>query len=384
LCESHEWRNWSGYLAASTYEATHEREYYSIRNSAALIDVSPLFKYEVSGPDALRLVNRVMTRDVRTCKVGQVMYTAWCDQDGKLIDDGTIARLDDRRFRITAADPSLRWFQDVGYGMNASVTDVSQDLAALALQGPNARNILQAVVNDIDFDQLKYFHWAHGNADGFPLTVTRTGYTGDLGYELWVEPKHAVRLYEILLDKGKGYGVTPAGMLALDIARIEAGLILIEIDYISSVKALIASQHSSPYEVGLGWTVKLNQGNDFVGRKALLRERTRGARRLLVGLEVRWTDLEKLFGKVDLPPQVAGRASRDPVPVYKDGKQIGQATSRTFSPLLKKYIGLAMIDSRYAAPGLQVDVEMTVEYHRKRASATVVPLPFFNPERKRA
>ncbi|MFQ5419360.1 MAG: aminomethyltransferase family protein, partial [Anaerolineae bacterium] len=220
--ESHEWRNWSGYLAASLYEPSHEREYYAIRNSAAAIDVSPLFKYEISGPDAARLVDRIITRDVSKCRVGQVLYAPWCDEDGKVIDDGTIARLDENHFRITAADPNLRWFQDVGFGMNARVIDVSQELAALSLQGPNSRAVLNTLITNIDFDKLGYFRLAHGTMDGFPITVTRTGYTGDLGYELWVHPEFAERLWDCLMDTGRGYGILPAGMVALDMARIEA------------------------------------------------------------------------------------------------------------------------------------------------------------------
>lgn len=382
LCQSHEWRNWVGYLVAGTYEPTHEREYYAVRNSAALFDISPLFKYEISGPDALRLVNRIMTRNIAKCAVGQVMYSPWCDEAGKVIDDGTISRLAENRFRLTAADPNLRWFQDCGFGLDVNVIDVTTHLAALALQGPNARKILKTVARGVDLDQLKYFRLAEATADGFPLTITRTGYTGDLGYELWVAPEHAERLWDLLMDHGHGYGITPAGLVALDIARIEAGLLLIEVDYISAHKALIEAQKSSPFEIGLGWTVALDKG-DFVGRKALLAERERGSKWQFVGLDIHWDSLEKLFGAVDLPPLVAGRASRLPVPVYKNGLQIGQITSRTFSPLLKKYIGIGAVKSQYAALGSQVEVEITVEYSRQTGTATIVKTPFFDPERKR-
>lgn len=382
LCESYEWRNWSGYLAASVYEPAHEREYYAIRNSAALIDISPLFKYEITGPQAARLVDRVMTRNVARCKVGQVLYSPWCDEDGKVIDDGTIARLDENHFRVTSADPSLRWFQDCGYGMDAQVTDVSQELATLALQGPNSRTILKKVVDGIDFDALKFFHLAQGTVDDFAITVTRTGYTGDLGYELWVRPSHALQLWDHLIDTGTAYGLLPAGMVALDMARIEAGLLLIEIDYISSHKAVIEAQKSSPYELGLGWTVQLD-GDPFIGRKALIAEKQQGSKWAFVGLHIDWVHLEKLYGAVDLPPQVTGRASRHAVPIYKNGRQIGQATSQTFSPVLKKYIAIGTVLSQYAAPGTPVEVEITVEYSRQKARATIVPTPFYDPAQKR-
>ncbi len=175
LCESHEWREWAGYLAASLYQPSHEREYYAIRNSAALIDVSPLFKYEISGPDAVRAVDRILPRDVGRCQVGQVLYSPWCDEEGKVIDDGTIARLEENVFRITAAGRNLRWFEDVAYGFDAQVEDVSRSLAALSLQGPNSRAILKEVVADADVDGLGYFRLARGSVNGAPLTVTRTG-----------------------------------------------------------------------------------------------------------------------------------------------------------------------------------------------------------------
>ena len=383
LMESYEWRNWAGYIAASLYEPTHEREYWAIRNSAGLIDVSPLFKYEVTGPDAVRLVDRIMTRDITRCRVGQVMYSPWCDEQGQVIDDGTIARLDTNHFRLTAADPSLRWFQDVGYGLEAQVVNVTTDLAALAIQGPNSRAILKQIVRGMDLDKLKYFWLAQGMVDDFPITVTRTGYTGDLGYELWLRPKYAERLWDCLMEVGQAYGLLPAGIVPLDMVRIEAGMIMLGVDYISSHLAVIESQKSSPYEIGLGWAVKLEAG-DFIGRRALIAEKARGSEWAFVGLQVHWTDLERLYGEEDLPPQVAGRPSRNAVPVYKNGKFIGQMTSHTFSPILKQYIGIATIYTTYANEGSLVDVEVTVEYKRKVAKATIMKTPFFDPPRKRS
>ncbi|MDX1414925.1 MAG: aminomethyltransferase family protein, partial [Candidatus Promineifilaceae bacterium] len=359
-CESFEWRSWSGYLAAGVYEPTFEREYFAIRNSAAVIDVSPLFKYEIIGPDAARVVDRIVTRDVSKCRVGQVMYSPWCNEEGKVIDDGVIARIDEDRLRMTAADPNLNWFTDVGFGFNAQVRDVTADLAALALQGPNSRAILKELdISGIDFDGLKYFRLAQGRLDNFPITVTRTGYTGDLGYELWVAPQNAETLWDHLMDAGAMYGILPAGMVALDITRIEAGFPLIEIDYISAHHARIEEQKSSPFEIGLGWAVALD-GSSFIGQKALRAEKERGSTWALIGIAIDWVDLERLFNKVNLPPQVTGRASREAVPLYKGGKQIGQITSSTFSPVLKKYIGMGTVLSEYATTGTQVEVEITV------------------------
>ena len=363
------------------YEMYHEREYWSIRNAAALIDVSPLFKYEFTGPEALTAVNRIMTRDLNTCRIGQVFYSPWCDDHGKIIDDGTISRLDENRLRVTAADPSLRWFQDVARGMDVEIRDVSEKLAALALQGPNAGAVLGRLVNGID--ALKYFHLANTRYNGQPLTITRTGYTGDLGYELWIAPEHAPALWDDLMRAGEAYGIMPAGLAALDISRIEAGLILIDVDFISSPRTFIPEQKSSPFEVGLGWTVKFSKGNDFIGRKALEVEAANPSDWVLAGMEIDWVSLEEIYGAANLPPQVTGRARRDSVPVYTGHRQVGYVTSHTFSPILKKYVGMATLERRFAAPGTELEMEFTVEHHRKRARTKVVQLPFLDLDRKR-
>jgi aminomethyltransferase len=383
LCTTQEWRDWSGYLSAITYQPSHEVEYYAVRNAAGLLDVSPLYKYEVSGPDALRLVDRVMTRDIAKCKIGQVMYSPWCDEDGKTIDDGTIARLGEQHFRLTAADPSLRWFQDVGYGMNAEVRDVSTQLAALALQGPNSRAILKQLFPNAGLDGLRYYHLAQSEFERQSLTITRTGYTGDLGYELWIAAEHAPKLWDRLMEVGAGYGILPVGLAALDILRVEAGLLLIEVDYTSTQHARIDMQKSSPYELGFGWAVHLDKP-DFIGKRGLEIEKKNRPPRSFVGLEVDWHDLEKLFGDMNLPPQVAGRASRTPVPLYANGKHIGQATSMVFSPILKKYVALATVQRGYAQTGQELEFEITVEYVRQQATAKVSKLPFYDPPQKKA
>jgi aminomethyltransferase len=383
LCKSFEWRDWSGYLAAASYHPTHEHEYFAIRNAAALIDVSPLFKYEISGPQAGELVNRIITRDISKCAVGQVIYTPWCDDDGKVIDDGTVSRLDTDQYRITTAEPNLAWFQDCAIGFRAFIRDRSENLAALAIQGPSSRKILRTIRGLEDIDNLGYYRLMNLTVDNFPLAISRTGYTGDLGYELWVQRDHAENLWDRLFYAGQGYGLLPVGMQALDIARIEAGLILLQIDYISSRRAMIEAQRSSPFELGLGWTVDLKKSN-FVGKKALLRDYSAGVGWKLVGLEVDWLSLEKEFGKVDLVPQVVGKASRLSIPIYWNSRQVGHASSHTFSPVLKRYIALASLESKYAKSGTELALEITVEYTRRDAKAKVVKLPFFNPPRKKA
>ncbi|HRN51061.1 MAG TPA: aminomethyltransferase family protein [Anaerolineales bacterium] len=383
LCTTQEWRDWSGYFSAITYGPSHEVEYYAVRNAAGLMDASPLYKYEIRGADAERLLDRMVTRNVAKSRVGQVLYTPWCDEDGKVIDDGTLARLGKNHFRLTAADPSLRWLQDVGYGLDVELRDVSTELAALALQGPNSYPILKSLVSNLKLKTLRYYNLLQTEFNNSALTITRTGYTGDLGYELWIAAEHAATLWDGVMQAGAGYGIMPLGLAALDILRVEAGLLLIEVDYSSTLHARIPEQQSSPYEIGLGWAVDLDKG-DFIGKQALQAEHAAGTPRSLVGLEVDWHDLERLFGEANLPPQVAGRASRTAVPVYANGQHVGQATSMVFSPILKKYIALATVRSEYAARGTPLEFEITVEYERKRAGATVSKMPFYNPAQKRA
>lgn len=383
LCTSNEWREWSGYLSAVTYDHTHEREYFAIRDSAALIDVSPLYKYDLVGPQAERLINRIVTRDLRRAGDGQIFYTPWCDDDGKIVDDGTVWRMAADRFRVTAADSSLRWFQDCGVGLEVEVRDVSGSLAALALQGPKSREVLLRAAGGERLEELGYYRLTEAEIGQAPILVTRTGYTGDLGYELWFAPEHAGAVWERLMRAGEPYGLRPAGLAALDLARIEAGLLLIEVDYTSSLKALSQRRTSSPFELGLEWTVALD-GPDFIGRRALLAERERGSNWAFVGLDVQWSELDRLYGEFDLAPQVAGRASRLAAPLYANGRQVGQATSLAFSPLLKRYIALASVERPYHRAGQRLELELTIEYQRVPAEAKVVRKPFYDPPHKRS
>jgi aminomethyltransferase len=382
LCESLNYREWSGYYAVSVYEMQHEHEYNAIRNSAALIDITPLFKYRVTGRDATKFVNRVISRDIHKVAVDQVIYCCWCDPEGKVIDDGTITRLGENDYRWTAADPSLRWFQQNALALEVNIEDISEQVAALALQGPTSGKLLHAAA-EADVANLKYFRVTHGKIAGVQVDISRTGYTGDLGFEIWMPWKDAVKVWDELTKKGKAFDIHPAGMIALDIARIEAGLILIEVDYISSKKALIDSQKYSPAEIGLGKLVDLKKEN-FVGREALVVERKKGPERTLVGLEINWNEVEALYDKIGMPPQVPSMASRVAVPVYRGGKHVGKATSTTWSPTLKKMIALACVNREHSAVGTTLHIELTVEAVRHAVSAKVVTLPFFNPARKTA
>ncbi|HSC26852.1 MAG TPA: aminomethyltransferase family protein [Vicinamibacterales bacterium] len=382
LCESLNYREWSGFYAVSAYEGHHEHEYNAIRNAAALIDVSPLFKYLVSGRDAARLVDRVITRDVAKMAQGQVFYTPWCDERGKVIDDGTVSRLDEQTFRWTAADPSLRWFRQNAAGLDVSIEDISEEVAALALQGPTTARLLR-IVSDVDIDRLKYFRVAAGTIAGVKVDVSRTGYTGDLGYEIWIPAEAAVRVWDALMSEGRSFDIRPTGMLALDVARVEAGLLLIDVDFFSSKKAVIEAQKYTPYEMGLGRLVSLDKGR-FIGQRPLREEHRRGHARQVVGLEIDWTAVEKIYEEIGLPPAVGATASRVAVPVYAGSRQVGRATTTTWSPVLKRMIALATIDRPHYKEGTGLQIEVTVEAVRYKVPATVVRTPFFNPPRKTA
>jgi aminomethyltransferase len=382
LCVSQNWRTWSGYFVASSYDVVHDYEYHAIRNSAGLIDVSPLYKYDVRGRDALKLVNRVITRDAAKCAVGQALYSCLCEDDGAVIQDGTLFRLAEDHFRFHLADASFRWLKLNAFGMDVSIEEVSEQIAALALQGPNAFEILRKIV-DVDLTQLRFFRFKRGKILEVPVIISRTGYTGDLGYEIWFGAAHAEGIWDLLVEKGKGFGIKPAGMLALDVARLEAGFILLEVDYISAEKAMIASQKYSPFEIGLGWTVDLKKDH-FVGSKALRQLNGRAPSRQIVGLEINLSDYEYLFRQAGLPPQFPIAAWRGGVPVYKDEKQVGHATTGGWSPTLKKYIALATVEQEFNQTGTQLEIEATVNYARKTTGVTVVKLPFYDPVRKRA
>ncbi len=380
--EAQQWRRWSGFLVASAYEMSHEREYHAIRSSAALFDVSPLKKYSVSGRDASRLLDRIVTRNVAACQPCQVLYTPWCDSRGKVVDDGTLHRLGEDHYRLTSAEPNLSWLHDNARGMRTTIEDVSDSIAALSLQGPLARAILEHAAQR-DFKTLKYFRLTNASIGGASIVISRTGYTGDLGYEVWIDAADALPVWDALMDAGEPYGITPAGMLALDIARIEAGLILLDVDYVSARKALIPAQLSSPFELSLGWTVKLDKGS-FNGAHALREEQAKAPEWMLVGLEIEWPSFERVFESLGLAPRLSATASRVSVPVYADGRQVGYATSSTWSPLLKRFIALAHLEAPFVSPGRSVEFEITVEHRRHRANAKVRTLPFYDPERKRA
>jgi aminomethyltransferase len=381
-CLPQNWRRWAGCITVGSYDLGLDREYWAIRDAAALIDVSPLMKYLIEGPDAERLLDRMIPRNVARLAIGQVYYTGWCDEEGKLLDDGTVTRLGEQRFRLTSAEPSLRWLHMNAFGMNVTITEVTDRMAALSLQGPKSRAILNRCCES-SLDGLKFFRMMENRLDGRAVSISRTGYTGDLGYEIWMDPADALAIWDALMAAGDDYGLIPCGILAMDMARVEAGLFMLDVDYTAANHAWIASQKSSPYEMGLGWTVALDKPGYFVGRRALEREAREGSAWKLVGLEVDWEGLEKVYGAVGLPPQIPGTAVRSSLPVMRDGRQVGYASTSTWSPVLKKYIALVHLERPHYEPGTRVEVEVTAEHKRRYAPGSVVALPFYDPPWKR-
>ncbi len=386
LATSRRWKEWSGYAAVCTFDAHLDREYFAIRQSAGLLDASPLFKFEIAGPDSAAFLDHVWSRRVSRLRPGRVAYGCWCDDSGAVLDDGTITRLDDERWRMTSAEPALAWLLERSRGFDVRLEDVSTDLAALSLQGPTSREIVRAVFGE-RAAELRFFGGCEANLvigkRRCGAYVTRTGYTGDLGYEIWLPAAEALTAWDALMEAGAPHGITPQGLDALDVARIEAGFLLNGVEYKGAKAARIPSQKSTPFELGLDWCVDLDR-EPFVGQAALRPEAARGPRRRLVGLVADWDETERLFDAVGLPPEMPAGAWRDGRPVFDGARQIGYATSGAWSPTLKKNLALATVEARYATPGTVLRLELTVEYERKSVRAVVTPRPFFDPPRKRA
>lgn len=381
LMQADQWRRWAGYSVASAYEFTHDREYFAMRNACVLIDVSPLCKYHITGKDALAFLNRLVTRDVSKIAVGSMMYTPWCDSRGKIIDDGTIAHLGENTYRLTSAEPNLRWLEDNAVGMDVKIEEVTEQIASLSLQGPRSRDLLMTLT-DAPLGGVKYYDFVNCKIAGEDVMISRTGYTGDLGFELWLDASKAEHVWDVLIEAGRAFALQPAGIWALDVARIEAGLIMLDIDYTPANKAMTDGQTSTPLELGLSWAVSWKKGN-FVGRKALWSEKQNGSSIVIVGLEVDHKEYERQHHALGLTVPYPFVAWRAVVPLYANGEQVGYATSGVWSPTLKKYIALGHIKPQCAQPGTVLTIDLIVDRYRKPFEATVRSLPFFNPVRKK-
>ena len=377
------WKDWAGYHAVRSYDTTHDREYFALRHSAGLIDVSPLQKYEVRGKDAARFLAFVMVRDIRRLREGRMTYLCWCDDAGKVLDDGTVGRLGREHYRVTSNHPALTWLTRHADGYDVTIEDSTDRFGTLALQGPKSRDVACALAGPA-VAGLKFFRIMPAEIAGTPGWISRTGYTGDLGYELWVERDAALAAYDAVIEAGRPYRLEPTGLDAMDVTRVEAGFVLNGVDYFSANRCMIEARKSTPDEINLGWSVELDR-EPFVGSRAIAEERERGQVWHLVGLEYDWDEYEALFAEFGLPPHVRPGAWRDAVPVYDaEGRQVGQATSGAWSPILKKNLALASVRPGWHEPGMRLSVEVTVEYERRRVRATVARTPFFDPPRKRA
>ncbi|MEY3726186.1 MAG: Aminomethyltransferase [Chloroflexota bacterium] len=383
LNQARRWRKWSGFFIADSYFPAHDLEYHAIRFSAALFDVTPMCKYRVSGPDAAKLVDRVITRRVDRIKPMRAIYTPWCDQDGRVLDDGTVALLADGSYFWTAAEPQHGWLDAASEGLNVTIEDLTERLCALSLQGPCSRDVLSGAVGR-DMSDLPFFGRADVSIAGVPVSISRTGYSGDLGYELWIPFEQGLPVWDALIKSGENYTLRVAGMEALDVARLEAGLIMAGVDYHSSRTARHPSLAVSPYEIGMDRLVDLDKPS-FIGKRALMDEvASGGPANRLVGLELDLNVFEGAYLDLGYAIEHPLRAWRHVTPLTRKGETIGRATSGTFSPLLKRSIALGFLPSKHAEVGSSVGIEWQIEETRQQIPATVVPLPFLDLPRKRS
>jgi aminomethyltransferase len=361
---------WNGYTTVDVFSSV-EHEYFAIRNASTLYDLSPMAKYRIAGPDALRFLNRLVTRDLARLKPDRVAYAVWCNDAGHLIDDGTVFRLGESEYRLCAQERQLDWLLDSAIGFDVEILDVTEAVAGLALQGPTACAVLKAL-GLMGIERLKPFDIGYFPLGGIALTVSRTGFTGDLGYEVWMDPGDAETVWDRLMAAGRSRGIRPLGSRALNIARIEAGFLLPNVEFLSAERTLRVARERSPFELGLDWLVDFQKGH-FTGRRALLAERRAGVARRLVGLDI------------------AGNKPAHNALVYsaRSGRrEIGSVTSATWSPTSKRNIAYALLDAPYVSLGSEVWVEIYVNselsWERRMRPARVVDKPFFAPERRRA
>ena len=380
------WSHWSGHLASEKYQVAEKFEYFAIRNSAGMFDSSPLYKYRIHGRDAERFLAGVLARDIRACRPGHAQYTTWCDDRGFVVEDGVILRHAADEFLLTAAEPNFAYFADLIGRHDVAIEEVSDDYATLAFQGPRSRTILERLAPEVA--GLGYFALTPATIAGIPVTISRTGFTGDLGFEVWVASGDALAVWDAVAEASQGHGVIPFGLQALDMSRIEAGLLLLDVDFRSSRFAWTDEDRSTPTELGLGWMLRGIEADDraFIGRRAILREMTeKTSRWRMTGVVVDWHDYDRIYTNAGLIPP------KDHTPVHEefflyddDLKQVGYATSYAYSPILQRHIALARVRPNLAAPGMRVRLEIDVNHRYEYVVAHTARLPLYNPERKTA
>lgn len=386
LNETGLWEHWANRLAATKYQMSEKAEYFAVRNAAGLFDTSPLFKYRIHGPDAERYLAGVLARDIRTCPPGRAQYTLWCDDRGHVVEDGVVLRRAPEDYLLTTAEPNLAWLEDLRGRRDVRIEEVSDEWAVLAVQGPYSRDVLAPLAPAVE--GLRHFGLAEATIAGAAVMVSRTGYTGDLGYEVWIPAADAVAVWDAVWEASRGRGVVPFGLTALYMTRIEAGLLLLDVDFRSSRFAWTDGDRSTPIELGLGWMFRDIATTDraFLGREAIrheLAERT--SRWKLSGLVLDWRDYDRVHEAAGLIPPKDHTPIGEEYYVYDDDlRQIGYATSLMYSPLLQRHIALARVPLDRAAPGSRVKLELAVDHHYEYLDAQVARLPLYDPPRRTA
>jgi aminomethyltransferase len=386
------WKHWSGYRIAPQYQYSLNAEYYAIRNSVSLLDTSPLFKYRFAGSDAKKVLERAMARDIAGCGEGRAQYTCWCDSRGFVIQDGVVMQVAPGEYWLTAAEPTLRYFRTVARDLactDIQIDDVTHDYGILAVQGPHAHEVLSQLTDAVT--PLKYFAVTSADVAGCPVTISRTGYTGDLGYELWIRAGDALTVWDALVAAGKGHNLTPIGTTALKMARVEAGLLLMGADFHTSRFAWVDAQRETPSELGWNWMFRklAEDGRDFIGRPAIEAEiEQRTSRWTTVGLAVDWNDYERVYNAAGVVPPRNEIYAESTMSIYRRGEKewdyAGYASSFFSSSLLRTPLAIAKLPLDLAKPGSEVDLEVTVIRRPENVLARVERMPFFSPPRKTA
>jgi aminomethyltransferase len=386
LNETGLWSHWSGTLATRRYQMSDKFEYFAVRNSAGIFDSSPLYKYRIHGPDAERFLSGVLVRDIRACSPGHAQYTAWCDDRGFVVEDGVVLRHGRDEFLLTAAEPNLAYFSDLIGRDDVRIEEVSQEHAVLAVQGPRSRDLVARLVPDAA--ALPYFGLATGKIAGSPVTVSRTGYSGDLGFEIWIKSADALTVWDTLWESVRGHGVLPFGLDALEMLRIEAGLLMLDVDFSSSRFGWTDEDRSTPFELGLGWMIRDLASDDraFIGRRALEREMADGTSRWrMTGLVLDWQDYDRIYTGAGLIPPKDHTPVLEELFVYDENiRQVGYATSFMYSPMLQRHIAMARVRPDLARAGSSMRLEVDVNHRYEYVKATTARLPLYSPARKTA
>jgi aminomethyltransferase len=366
-CELNDWGSWKGYTTPRAYTDV-ELEYFAIRSTTGVFDLSPMNKYRITGPDAQAYLNRLVTREVSKIRAGRVGYTVWCNDAGQVMDDGTIFHLGENDYRVCAYARAIDWLNWSALGFEVDVRDESDEVAALAVQGPTSCAVLLAM-GLAGLEQLKPFGLTTFPFEGETLTVSRTGFTGDLGYELWIAPDKAELLWDRLFEAGTPYMIKPFGSDALELARIEAGFLQAGVDFVPAESAVRNGRSRSPFELGLGWLVDLDKPV-FNGRKALLREQAGGSRYRFAMLDV------------------DGNKPATHSFILRGGRKVGTVTSAAWCPTAKTNVALAQLEMPYGAVGealvAEIYYQRELQWTRVLAPCTVIDGPVFNPPRRRA